>query len=705
MKTLKKYTQTLLFCGLLLCAGACQSDLPIRQYSLLNALEHLLINAQYSSYQALEALKKDVKKNGNSREGLERIKRAELLKKHTVNLKGDLEKLKQRLIKEAGDGLDEKTHMPKRPLNTGITASIMSKAAEKLSKKLNKFSKWLAAEFKDLDLPKFEPLGAGQGELSFYETWFKGTNLAEALSALTKHQSEVLRYQSEVLKKLGAGDLSADLKFDSGPSRPQMSYAAPEAERYAQIYYNQFYTTGQKPLSTFSIDVDNASYTNVRGYLNNYNQPPKNAVRIEEMINYFDYDYPQPSPQKDKNGKKQTHPFSVNTEYGACPWNPTNKLLHIGLQGFIPKAEKMPPSNLVFLIDASGSMNSPNKLPLLKKSLSILLNQLTDEQSTIAIVAYAGSSGLILPPTSVIKKQKIADALANIESGGSTAGGEGIELAYKTAQQAFIKGGNNRVILATDGDFNVGMTSDEALVSLIEQKRKTGVYLTCMGFGRGNLNDSMMEKLTNAGNGNYFYIDNLSEAKKTLADGLTGTIMTIAKDVKIQLEFNPAYVKAYRLIGYENRVLTSKEFKDDKADAGELGAGHTVTALYEIIPAQPGKATLPGETRLKYQSTRIDSAAMVANELVTVKLRYKKPDANRSQLIERIVKNKAMAKPSNNFMFSAAVAAFGMRLRQSPYVGNTSYAQIHQWINASLGDDMNGYRKELLGLVQKMLEN
>lgn len=702
MDILRKYSKALLLCSLLLCVGACKPDLPVRQYALLSMLEHSLINAKVSSDQALEALKKDVKKNGNSREGLERIKRSELLKKKTVGMIGDLEKLKQKLVKDAGQGLDEKTHMPKRPLNTGATAGIMRKETKILSKKLNKFTNWLAAEFKDLDLPKFELLGAGKNDLSFYATYFDGVNLAEALCVITRYQLEVLRYQSEVLKKLGAGDLTADLKFDRGFHRPQMSYATPGAERYAQIYYNQFYTTAQKPLSTFSIDVDNASYTNVRRYLNSYNLPPKNAVRVEEMINYFDYDYPQPQSKKDKNGKEQTPPFSVNTEYGACPWNPANKLLHIGLQGMKIKPEKMPVSNLVFLIDASGSMSGPNGLPLLKQSLKVLLNQLTDERTTIAIVAYAGASGLVLPPTSAIKKQKIIDALENITSGGSTAGGEGITLAYKTAQQAFIKGGNNRVILATDGDFNVGVTSDEALVSLIEQKRKTGIYLTCMGFGIGNLNDSMMEKLTNAGNGNYFYIDNLKEAKKTLANDLTGTIVTIAKDVKIQLEFNPAYVKSYRLVGYENRVLTSKDFKNDKVDAGELGAGHTVTALYEIVP---GDALAKKKAPLKYQFTQVDSAALASNELATIKLRYKKPDANRSQLIEQVVQNKTIARASNNFMFSAAVAALGMRLRQSPYVGKTSYTQIYQWASASLGKDDNGYRKELLELIKKLLEN
>ena len=690
----KKHRYTLLFCGILFFVGACQSSPPaIRQYGWLNALEHSLVSAKSASDQALVALKKEVKKQGNSHEGLERIKRAELLKKWTVEMLGDIDKIKSHLIKNAGDGLSAQTYMPKHPLNKNKTSAIMRKESAILSKKLNKYCTFLIHKFKDLELPRFELLGKGFKELSFYKTCFEEATLADALLVLTQKQSAVLRYQSEVLKKLRARDLSSAIKFDRPHTAPMPQ------ERYAQTYFNQFYEAGQNPLSTFSIDVDNASYSNLRRYLNDGNPPPKDAVRVEEMINYFDYDYPQPKVQT--NGQK--HPFSVNTEYGNCPWNPAHKLLHIGLQGENMQSKNMPPSNLVFLLDVSGSMENENKLPLLKKSLKILLNQLHNEQSTVALVVYAGAAGLVLPPTPVTQKQKIIQALKALSSGGSTAGGEGIELAYKIAQRAFIKGGNNRVILATDGDFNVGASSDEALVNLIQQKRKTGVYLTCLGVGMGNYNDAMMEKVSNAGNGNYFYIDNLNEAKKVLAQSFAATLFAIAKDVKIQLEFNPAYVKSYRLIGYENRVLKNKDFKNDKVDAGELGAGHTVTALYEIVPTQLNEATLQSEIPLKYQTTTLDSTALANNELLTIKLRYKRPLANHSQLIEQVIENKVTPTTSNNFHFSAAVTAFGMLLRKSPYAGQATYPQVYQWANASRGKDVNGYRQEFLGLVKKML--
>jgi Ca-activated chloride channel family protein len=700
MNKLKKYSQTLLFCGLLLGIAACQPSQTkvIRQYQILHSLEHSLVSAKTSSDKALEALKKDVKKNGSSREGLERIKRAELLKKKSATLLGNISKIKQQLIDKAGQGLDEKTYRPKDPFNTTTTQRLMRENVDEFSKKLEKYVSWLSIEFKDLDLPKFEPLGKGYQDLGFYETFFADANLGETLCFLTNRQAEVLRYQAEVLKRLGAGDLTADLKFT-----PRFK-AAPDVDRYAQIYYNQFYQASQKPLSTFSIDVDKASYSNVRRFINQYRLPPRNAVRLEEMINYFNYDYPQPQPVKNKQGSLTTHPFSVNTEYGVCPWNPQNRLLHIGLQGENIQLKNVPPSNLVFLIDASGSMGSEDRLPLLKKAFKVLINQFTDKRTTVAIVAYAGASGLILPATSVQYKQKILNALENIYSGGSTAGGEGIELAYKTAQQAFITGGNNRVILATDGDFNVGLESDQALVKLISKKRQSGVYLTCLGFGRGNLNDSMMEKLTNAGNGNYYYIDGLKEAKRVLVENLASTLFSIAKDVKIQVEFNPAYVKTYRLIGYENRILKHQDFKNDKVDAGELGAGHTVTALYEIVPTRRTNAKLSQEIPLKYQTTKIDSAALANNELVTIKLRYKRPKQNYSRLIEKVVKNETVKETSTNFKLASTVAAFGMRLRNSPYVGKTSLQQIYDWGNATLGTDPHGYRKEFLGLVKKVIE-
>jgi len=373
------------------------------------------------------------------------------------------------------------------------------------------------------------------------------------------------------------------------------------------------------------------------------------------------------------------------------------------LQGKKLKDEQAVPSNLVFLLDVSGSMDAVDKLPLLKDSFEILLDQLKGAQTTVAMVVYAGAAGLVLPPTSVSQKKKIMEAIKNLDAGGGTSGGEGIELAYKVAQQAFIKGGNNRIILATDGDFNVGPSSDEALLELIREKRKTGVFLTCLGFGTGNLNDSMMEKVSNAGNGNYFYIDKLNEAKKVLAQSLAGTLYTIAKDVKIQVEFNPAFVKSYRLIGYDNRILKDKDFSNDKVDAGELGAGHTVTALYEIVPQTISEAIGTVDIPLKYQKVnQLDSAALDGNELVTVKLRYKQPNSEQSELLQQIVKNKIQTQTTNRFRFSAAVAAFGMRLRNSPHI-LVSYDKIHQLARGALGRDQQGHRKEFMGMVYQMV--
>lgn len=689
--------------GLLLSIGACQtSQPPIRQYALLHALEYNLASAKRASDGVLKELKADVKKRGNSREGLERIKRAEQLKQRTAQMLGELDKIKQFLISKAGDGIDPKTHMLKRPLNTGTTRQIMKKETPALSKRLNAYTLFITVEFKDLMLPKFDNLGDGFDGYTFYEINFKKANLIEVLTVLTQKQSVVLRYESEVLKKLGAGDISADLKF-SKPDPVKDFFGKVkvdiEQERYAETYSNRFYQPWDRPLSTFSIDVDNASYTNIRRFFGYDMVPPANAVRIEEMINYFDYDYPQPKYQK--NGK--TLPFTINTEYGNCPWNSAHRLLHIGLQGKKLSSQQAPPSNLVFLLDVSGSMDAVDKLPLLKDSFEVLLDQLNSPRSTIAIVVYAGAAGLVLPPTPLSNKRKIMKAINDLDSGGSTAGGEGIQLAYKIAKQAFIKGGNNRIILATDGDFNLGVDSDEALVDLIKEKKQSGVFLTCLGFGTGNLNDSMMEKITNAGDGNYFYIDKLKEAKKVLAQSLAGTLYAIAKDVKIQVEFNPAFVKSYRLIGYDNRILKDKDFDNDKVDAGELGAGHTVTALYEIVPQTIDESNGEPAIPLKYQRVnQLDSTALEGNELVTIKLRYKKPESEVSEFLQRVVKNQVQTSNSNNFRFSAAVAAFGMRLRNSPYA-RMSYDQIHQLARGALGRDSQGYRKEFMGMVYQMV--
>ncbi|OJJ20971.1 hypothetical protein BKI52_10370 [marine bacterium AO1-C] len=702
MDTIKKQLFIILIYGGLVALAACQSSPPVRQYSLLYSLEHGLYQAKGESDNMLRELKRDVKKQGNSREGLERIKRAERLKQQTAALLGEIEKVKHILIQNAGGGLDPKKHWPKKPLNTRNTRRIMQKEAPTLSKRLNAFTLFVATQYKDLSLPKFENLGDGVDGDSFYETFFKGANLVEALSALTQKQAVSLRYELEVLKKLGAGDLSADLKFDRPDPVKQFFgevKADIEKEKYAETYSSQFYQPWDRPLSTFSIDVDNASYANIRRFLGYSMRPPVDAVRIEEMINYFDYDYPQPKSVKNK----KSIPFSINTEYGDCPWNPAHKLLHIGLQGKKLKDEQAVPSNLVFLLDVSGSMDAVDKLPLLKDSFEILLEQLKGAKTTVAMVVYAGAAGLVLPPTPVSQKKKIMEAIKNLDAGGSTSGGEGIELAYKIAQRAFIKGGNNRIILATDGDFNVGPSSDEALLELIREKRETGVFLTCLGFGTGNLNDSMMEKVSNAGNGNYFYIDGLGEAKKVLAQSLAGTLYTIAKDVKIQVEFNPAFVKSYRLIGYDNRVLKDKDFDNDRVDAGELGAGHTVTALYEIVPQTVSEATGEADIPLKYQKVnQLDSAALAGNELVTVKLRYKRPDRKQSELLQKIVKNKLQPQTTNRFRFSAAVAAFGMRLRNSPQTF-ISYDKIHQLARGALGRDLQGHRKEFMGMVYQMI--
>ncbi len=467
----------------------------------------------------------------------------------------------------------------------------------------------------------------------------------------------------------------------------------PEAfntEAYDFIQENEFLEAMSNPLSTFSIDVDTASYSNARRFLNNSQLPPPDAVRIEEFINYFTYEYPQPDGQ---------HPFSITTEVSTCPWNSGHKLVHIGIQGQQVDKTVLPDSNLVFLLDVSGSMNDPNKLPLLKQGFRLLVEQLTG-RDRVSIVVYAGAAGLVLPSTSGAEKAVILDAIDRLEAGGSTAGGAGIQLAYRQAQENFIPGGNNRIILATDGDFNVGVSSNGDLVRLIEQKREEGVFLSILGFGTGNYQDSKMEQLSNKGNGNYAYIDTIREAKKVLVSEMAGTLLTIAKDVKIQIEFNPAKVKAYRLIGYENRLLAKEDFTDDTKDAGELGAGHTVTALYEIIPASADAALRP-TPELKYQASEI-SAQANSNELLTVKFRYKQPDGSQSiEIVSPLVDESiALEETSANFKFSAAVAEFGLLLRDSAFKGNATYDQTLALARTGLGQDAEGYRTEFVNLVE-----
>jgi Ca-activated chloride channel homolog len=465
--------------------------------------------------------------------------------------------------------------------------------------------------------------------------------------------------------------------------------AAPPAdfntEGYDRVNENGFLDVFKNPLSTFSIDVDTASYTNVRRFINNGTLPPPDAVRSEELINYFTYDYPQPSDEA---------PFSFATELAGAPWKPGNKLLLVGLQGVRIPVDKLPPANLVFLIDVSGSMNQENKLPLLVKSFKLLVGQLR-QQDKVAIVVYAGQAGLVLPSTSGMEKRRILAALDSLQAGGSTAGGQGIQLAYQVARENYIKDGNNRVILATDGDFNVGASSDADMERLIEEKRKDGVFLSVLGFGMGNYKDSKMQKLADRGNGNYAYIDTLLEAKKVLLTQLGGTLMTIAKDVKMQVEFNPAKVKSYRLIGYEKRMLRAEDFADDKKDAGELGSGHTVTALYEIVPAESAFA---GRQELTYQTTLVKDSALASAELATIRFRYKKTQEDTSS--EIVQKIPAVSKAGRNVDFAAAVAEWGMLLRNSEHKGSASYSQILEIARKAKGADNEGYRAEFIRLVE-----
>jgi Ca-activated chloride channel family protein len=487
-------------------------------------------------------------------------------------------------------------------------------------------------------------------------------------------------------------------------------------ESYAFLEDNRFLAAAENPLSTFSIDVDTASYSNIRRFLLQQNQlPPPGAVRIEEMINYFRYQYPQPEGDK---------PFSVTTEVASCPWAAEHRLVRIGLKG--RELEHRPPSNLVFLIDVSGSMEEPAKLPLVQASLKMLTQQL-GENDHVAIVVYAGNSGLVLPSTRGDKHEEIIAAIERLRAGGSSNGGQGIELAYEIACQNILKGGVNRVILATDGDFNVGVTNQDALVRLIQDKAKTGVFLTTLGFGYGNLKDSTMQMLADKGNGNNYYIDDLAEARKVLVEQIGGTLVTIAKDVKLQIEFNPAEVAEYRLIGYEKRILAKEDFNDDKKDAGEIGAGHTVTALYEIVPAGGRRAQGAGRSEkegakaeeaaqtaaapdvdpLKYQRPASLSDAAKSGELFTLKLRYKQPDGDKSTLMETPVKDAGTkyGQASADFKFAAAVASFGMILRDSPYKGNATLAAVKELAQEGVGkaDEKSDstYRAEFVQLIEK----
>lgn len=503
-----------------------------------------------------------------------------------------------------------------------------------------------------------------------------------------RKSSSAISIRKEDFEKLPKNQVQApptsDYKYLNYPKEAN-------TESYDYIKENAFIDPLKVPLSTFSIDVDTASYSNVRRFLTDLELPPVDAVRIEEMVNYFPYDYPPPRKNK---------AFSITTEISVCPWNPEHHLVLVGLKGKDIEPENLPPSNLVFLVDVSGSMDEPEKLPLLIESFKLLTHEL-QPRDRVAIAVYAGSAGLVLPSTPGNDKKTIIRALDRLQAGGSTAGGEGIILAYDIAEKNFLEEGNNRVILATDGDFNVGPSSDSEMERLIEEKRKKGIFLTVLGFGMGNYKDSKMEKIADKGNGNYFYIDSILEANKVLVNDLRKTLFTIAKDVKIQVEFNPVRVKSYRLLGYENRLMAAEDFDDDTKDAGEIGAGHTVTALYEIVPWSKGEK--PNKTyELRYLRPQIKTEAFGSPEWMNVKIRYKKPGGTKSTLLTRPLKNPVtpLKKASTNLRFASSVAEFGLLLRNSPNKGKASFESILDRASGALGDDRYGYRKEFLKLVK-----
>ena len=510
-----------------------------------------------------------------------------------------------------------------------------------------------------------------------------------AVSPQADAPSPSLRREADKSMVLSAGASASYIV----PAAPDCCYSPPyqqstNTERYQHLDESPVRLVAEQPVSTFSIDVDTGAYANVRRFLNAGQLPPQDAVRVEEMINYFDYQYAAPD--------SRATPFRVNTELAHAPWNQQSMLLKIGIKGFDIAASERPPANLVFLIDVSGSMQSPDKLPLLKNAFRLLTDQLT-AKDRVSMVVYAGSSGVVLEPTAGDEKHKIRAAIDRLEAGGSTNGAAGIQQAYDLAHSAQIKNGINRVVLATDGDFNVGIVNFESLLDLAERQRESGVALTTLGFGTGNYNDQLLERLADAGNGNYSYVDTLTEARKVLVSELSSTLFTIAKDVKIQVEFNPAEVLEYRLIGYENRALAREDFNNDKVDAGDIGAGHRITALYEIVPAG-GKGRIDP---LRYGS-RQESAGK-AGEIANVRLRYKKPDSDTSQLLEYpIAKNSLVSaqQMSADFRFAASVAAFGQILRGGKYVGSYSYDDVAALAKGAYGDDGEGYRREFVSLVK-----
>jgi Ca-activated chloride channel family protein len=551
-------------------------------------------------------------------------------------------------------------------------------------------------EANNSDILVFSFVGMKTQEIKVGNKTIINVALEPEVLGIVKAELEIAEYDEVIMRDVGASAQVSPHRVRG--KKMTAEYAANSfympvedfnREGYSAIHENGYKEAIKTPLSTFSIDVDAASYSNMRRFLNNGQKPPMDAVRIEEMINYFNYDYPQPD-----NG----HPFAIIQELANCPWNNENMLLHIGLQGEKIAMDNLPASNIVFLIDVSGSMSSPDKLPLLKKAFKMLVSQLREEDR-VAIVVYAGSSGLVLPSTPGTEKQTILSSLEKLQSGGSTAGAAGLKLAYKVAAENFIEDGNNRIILATDGDFNVGQSSNAEMERLIEKERERGTFISVLGFGTGNYMDDKMEIIADKGNGNYAYIDNIMEAKKVLVNEFGGTLFTIAKDVKIQIEFNPQVVESYRLIGYENRLLNDEDFEDDKKDAGELGSGHTVTALYEIKLANTGSLK---KNDLKYQTTKLNTIAKEGDELATVKFRYKKPQGTKSILLEEIIPytNNYADNMSDNFRFSAAVAGFGMLLRDSEYKGSATHKSIIDLATNAKGKDQEGYRSEFIQLIK-----
>lgn len=512
------------------------------------------------------------------------------------------------------------------------------------------------------------------------------------LSEIVVTGSRTSRSQQQAVMAVAVAPASPMLMNAAGAAMCCIApYQQPtNTEQYQHLDENPVHRVAEQPVSTFSIDVDTGAYANVRRFLNGGQLPPQDAVRVEEMINYFDYQYTPPATRET--------PFRVATELTPAPWNSEALLLKIGIKGFEVSASERPAANLVFLIDVSGSMQSPDKLPLLKNAFRLLTDQL-NARDRVSMVVYAGSSGVVLEPTAGDRKHKIREAIDRLEAGGSTNGAEGIERAYQLAKAAHIPKGINRVVLATDGDFNVGVVNFEALVDMAQRQRTSGTSLTTLGFGTGNYNDQLLERLADAGNGNYAYVDSLSEARKVLVSQLASTLFTIAKDVKIQVEFNPAAVLEYRLIGYENRMLAREDFNNDKVDAGEIGAGHRVTALYEVIPAGAKGRIDP----LRYGALDSVLAGNRSNELANVRLRYKRPDADASQLLEYPIRKQsliAMDKASPDLRFAASVAAFGQLLRGGKYLGGFGYEDVEALAKGALAQDGEGYRREFVSLVK-----